>query len=140
MRMRGSFKPAVCAGRWAGGRANVSTRKGGRISLALLVTAVVGSCTSQPPVDLSKSVQGMSKAQFIACAGPPSLEFSQGVQNHMSFVTNLQRGQAIGNTSPPAPVESYSVNTIFEQDRLVSSSFSGDLGMCNLVFSPCLGK
>ena len=115
--------------------------KGGRIGLALLATAAVGSCTSQPPVDLSKSVQGMSKAQFIACAGPPSLEFSQGVQNHMSFVTNLQRGQAIGNTSPTAaPVESCSVNTIFEQDRLVSSSFSGDLGMCNLVFSPCLGK
>jgi hypothetical protein len=112
-----------------------------RIGLALLMVAAIGSCSSQPLVDLSKSVQGMSKAQFIACAGPPSLEFLQGGQDHMAFVTNLRRGQPIGVTSPiAAPVESCSVNTIFEQDRLVSSSFSGDLGMCNLVFSPCLGK
>jgi hypothetical protein len=83
----------------------------------------------------------MSQAQFIACAGPPLLEFSQGGQDHMAFVTNLKRGQPIGITSPiAAPVESCSVNTIFEQDHLVSSSFSGDLGMCSLVFSPCLGK
>jgi len=116
-------------------------RAKGCIGTALLAAAAVASCSVQPPVDLSKSVQGMSKAQFIACAGPPSLEFSQGGQDHMAFVTNLRRGQPIGITSPTAaPVESCSVNTIFEQDRLVSSSFSGDLGMCNLVFSPCLGR
>jgi hypothetical protein len=112
-----------------------------RRGLALVAAAGVASCSAQPPVDLSKSVQGMSKARFIACAGPPSLEFSQGGQDHMVFVTNLRRGAPIGITSPvAAPVESCSVNATFEQDRLVSSSFSGDLGMCNLVFSPCVGK
>jgi hypothetical protein len=116
-------------------------RANGRVGLVLLSAAAMASCSTQPPVDLSKSVQGMSKAQFIACAGPPSLEFSQGGQDHMAFVTNLKRGQPIGITSPiAAPVESCSVNAIFEQDRLVSSNFSGDLGMCNLVFSPCLGR
>jgi len=118
-----------------------SCAKSRRIGALLGTFAAIASCTTTPPADLSKSVQGMTKAQFIACAGPPSLEFSQSGQDRMAFVTNLKRGQPIGITSPVSPtVGSCSVNAAFEQDRLVSLSFSGDLGMCNLVFSPCLGR
>jgi len=83
----------------------------------------------------------MTKSQFLACAGPPTLEYSQASQDRMSFVTNLKRGQPIGIGSPSAfPAESCAVDATFERDRLVTSSFAGNLGMCDLVFSPCLGK
>ena len=59
----------------------------------------------------------------------------------MSFVTNLRRGETIGVTSPTAfPVASCSVDAVFQDDRLVSSTFSGDTSMCSMVFGPCVQK
>ena len=59
----------------------------------------------------------------------------------MQFLSNLKRGQAIGIGSPAGgPDESCSVNAVFQNDRLVSSDFSGNPSMCTLVFSPCLPK
>jgi hypothetical protein len=85
--------------------------------------------------------QGHREGKFLACSGPPSLEYIQAGQDRMSFVTNLQRGQPIGIASPTAASpESCSVDAVFEHDRLVSSVFSGNLSMCQLVFVPCLPK
>lgn len=106
-------------------------------AVALLVVA---GCTQQAPVDLSARLKGMSKSQFIGCSGPPSLEYVQQGQDRMSFVSNLKRGQAIGIAGPTAfPAGSCLVDAVFEQDSLVSSSFSGNLSMCDWVFTPCLG-
>jgi hypothetical protein len=69
------------------------------------------------------------------------LEYAQTRQNRMAFVASLKRAQAIGVASPSAFAPgSCSADATFEQDRLVCSNFSGSLEMCNLVFSPCLGK
>jgi len=69
------------------------------------------------------------------------LEYAQPGQDRMSFITNLKRGQQIVGAGPSAFAPgSCSPDAIFEQDRLASSSFSGSLEMCNLVFSPCLGR
>ena len=108
-----------------------------RLAIALIVQA----CAQQPPADLSASLNGIEKSRFLACSGPPSVEYIQAGQDRMSFVTNLQRGQPIGIASPTAlPVESCSVDAVFEQDRLVRSVFSGNLSMCQVVFAPCLQK
>jgi hypothetical protein len=32
------------------------------------------------------------------------------------------------------------VDTVFQNDRLVSSTFSGDMSMCSMVFGPCMQK
>ena len=110
------------------------------IRLPLMILAVA-ACTQQPPADLPAALKGISKPRFLACSGPPTLEYNQSGQDRMSFITNLKRGQSIGIASPSALApKSCSVDAIFEQDRLVSSTFSGSLAMCNLVFSPCLGK
>ena len=106
-----------------------------------LLVLTVAACAQQAPADLPTALKGITKAKFLACAGPPMLEYSQSGQDRMSFVTNLKRGQAIGVASPSAFAPgSCSADATFEQDRLVSSNFSGSLEMCNLVFSPCLGK
>jgi hypothetical protein len=111
------------------------------IIACLMLTLIVQACTQQPPADLSTSLKGIDKAKFLACSGPPLLELPQAGQDRMSFVTNLQRGAPIGIVSPAAaPTESCSVDAVFEQDRLVSSVFSGNLSMCQLVFAPCLPK
>jgi hypothetical protein len=108
--------------------------------LLLLVLAVT-ACAQQTPADLPTALKGIAETRFLACAGPPMLEYAQSGQDRMSFVTNLKRGQAIVVASPSAFAPgSCSIDATFEQDRLVSSSFSGSLEMCNLVFSPCLGK
>ena len=107
------------------------------VFMALLM--VIG-CTQGVPVDLSARLKGISKSQFLGCSGPASLEYAQQGQDRMSFVTNLKRGQAIGIAGPTAfPAESCLVDAVFEQDRLVSSSFSGNQAMCEWVFAPCLG-
>jgi hypothetical protein len=107
----------------------------------LLIALAVQACTQQPPADLSVALKGIEKAKFLACSGPPSLEYAQASQDRMSFVTNLQRGQPVGIASPTAlPPESCSVDAVFEHDRLTSSAFSGNLSMCQLVFAPCLQK
>jgi hypothetical protein len=107
----------------------------------LLTAIAVTACGQQGPADLSTALRGMSKSEFLSCAGPPMLEYAQAGLDRMSFVTNLKRGQPIGIAGPLAgPAESCSVDATFERDRLVTSSFSGNIGMCDLVFSPCLPK
>jgi hypothetical protein len=93
------------------------------------------------PADLATSLKGIEKSKFLSCSGPPTLAYPTGGQDRMSFVTNLKRGEAIGIASPAAfAPASCSVDAVFQDDRLLSSQFSGDLAMCNLVFSPCLSK
>ena len=107
----------------------------------LVMPLIVQGCAQQPPADLSATLKGIEKAKFLACSGPPSLEYIQAGQDRMSFVTNLQRGQPIGIASPTAASpESCLVDAVFEHDRLVSSVFSSNLSMCQLVFAPCLQK
>jgi len=107
----------------------------------LVIVLIVQACAQQAPPDLSAALQGIEKSRFLACSGPPSLEYAQAGQDRMSFVTNLRRGSPIGISSPAAvPPESCSVDAVFEQYRLVHSVFSGNLSLCGLVFAPCLQK
>jgi hypothetical protein len=114
------------------------------ICLVLTATAaavILADCSRSPPVNLAASLQGIEKSKFLSCSGPPLLAEPSAGGEHMSFVTNLRRGETIGNSIPTAlPVASCSVDAIFQNDRLVSSLFSGDQSMCSLVFSPCLQK
>jgi len=110
-----------------------------------LVSALLGvslaDCSQPPSGNLAVSLKGIEKSRFLSCSGPPLLSTSSAGQEHMSFVTNLRRGETIGVTSPTAfPVASCSVDAVFQNDRLVSSTFSGDTSMCSLVFGPCLQK
>jgi hypothetical protein len=106
----------------------------------MLATLVV-ACNQQPAVDLATSLKGIDKASFLSCSGPPLLEISEVGQDRMSFLSNLKRGQAIGISSPAGgPDVSCSDDAVFQNDRLVSSDFSGNPSMCALVFSPCLPK
>lgn len=99
------------------------------------------SCGGQAPADLAGSLKGIEKSRFLSCSGPPLLEYVQGDEDRMSFVTNLKRGSTIGVASPTAaPPDSCSVDAVFQGDRLVSSTFSGNQSMCGLVFGPCLHK
>ena len=108
-------------------------------SLALILA--VAACAQQATSDLGVALKGIEKSRFLACSGPPILELPQGGQDHMSFVTNLQRGATIGVLSPTALAPaSCSVDTVFENSHLVSANFSGDQSMCQLVFAPCLQK
>ncbi len=110
----------------------------GRIGV-LLCVATCADCSQPAPANLAASLKGIEKARFLSCSGPPLLETSNAGQDHMSFVTNLRRGEAIGVTSPTAfPVASCSVDAVFQNDRLVSSTFSGDTAMCSMVFGPCI--
>jgi len=98
-------------------------------------------CTPQAPIDLAASLKGIEKSRFLSCSGPPILQLPQGSQDRMSFVTNLKRGSTIGIASPTAvATEACSVDAVFQDDRLASADFSGNLSMCNLVFGPCLRK
>jgi hypothetical protein len=107
----------------------------------IAVALILQGCTQQAPVDLSAALKGIEKSKFLACSGPPILENVQAGQDQMAFVTNLQRGQVIGVASPTAfAPNSCSVNAVFQNDLLVSSQFSGNLSMCQLVFNPCLPK
>jgi hypothetical protein len=103
------------------------------------IALILQGCAQQAPVDLPTALKGIEKSKFLSCAGPPILETQLGGQDQMAFVTNLQRGQVVGVASPTAfAPESCSVNAVFEHDQLVSSQFSGNLSMCQVVFSPCL--
>ena len=107
--------------------------------IGALPAFMVLSCANQPQIDLSVRLKGIDQARFLACSGPPMLEIPQGEQVRMTFVTNLQRGASVGILGPTAvPTESCSVNAVFENNRLASSAFSGNLPMCQLVFAPCL--
>ena len=100
------------------------------------------SCSQQPVPNLAAQLKGIDQSRFLGCSGPPFLQYPQGgSQVEMSFVTNLKRGQAIGIASPTAfAPEDCSVDAIFTDQRLVQAKFSGNLSMCDLVFSPCLSK
>ena len=98
-------------------------------------------CTPQAPIDLAASLKGIEQSRFLSCSGPPILQVPQGNQERMSFVTNLKRGSTIGIASPTAiATEACSVDAVFQDDRLASANFSGNLSMCNLVFGPCLRR
>ena len=112
-----------------------------RLRVAAGAALAIASCTQQPTPDLSASLKGIDKQRFLSCSGPPAVEFPQGGQDRMSFLTDLRRGSMIGVTNPAAaPTDACSVDAVFENDRLVSSSFSGNQGMCTMVFAPCLPK
>ncbi len=111
----------------------------GVVCVGLAVT--LPDCTPQPPIDLAASLTGIEKSRFLSCSGPPILQLPQGNQDRMSFVTNLRRGSTIGIASPTAVApEACSVDAVFQDDRLASANFSGNLSMCNLVFGPCVRK
>ena len=112
----------------------------GRLVPASALLLTVQACSaSQPAVDLSQAVRGIDEAQFLACSGPPVVELPQAGQVHMSFVTNLKRGEQMGVVGPAAfPERSCLVDAVFEQRRLIASTFSGNSAMCSLVFAPCL--
>jgi hypothetical protein len=111
-----------------------------RLCLVSMLLAWSG-CSQQAPRDLSVALKGIEKPRFLSCSGPPLLELPQGGQDRMSFVTNLQRGSTIGIASPTAMApESCSVNVLFQDNRLVSADFSGNMSMCDMVFSPCLPR
>ncbi len=103
------------------------------------VALLLATCAQQPTPDLGVALKGIEQSRFLACSGPPMMEYRQGGQDHMSFVTNLKQGQAIGVLSPTALAPaSCSVDAVFENARLVSAHFSGDQSMCQLVFGPCI--
>jgi hypothetical protein len=111
----------------------------GLVCAGLAVT--LSECTPQAPTDLAAALKGIEKSRFLSCSGPPILQLPQGNQDRMSFVTNLKRGSTIGIASPTAIApEACSVDAVFQDDRLASANFSGNLAMCNLVFGPCLRK
>ncbi len=113
-----------------------------RLGLAsALLGAPLADCSQPARGDLAASLKGIEKSRFLSCSGPPLLSTSDAGQDHMSFVTNLRRGETIGVSSPTAfPVASCSVDTVFQSDRLVSATFSGDTSMCSMVFGPCLPR
>ena len=107
--------------------------------LALILT--LAACAQPPTPDLGVALKGIEQSRFLACSGPPTLEFPQGGQDRMSFVTNLKRGELMGVTSPTAfAPASCSVDALFQNSRLVTANFSGNQTMCQLVFAPCLRK
>ena len=110
------------------------------VKLPTLLLAASTVCCQPVVTDLAGSLQGIDQAKFLNCSGPPVLSYPTGLpgQVTMSFVTNLQRGQAMGALGPSAfPVASCSVDAVFENNRLMSASFSGNQSMCARVFAPC---
>jgi len=108
-------------------------------SLALVLA--LAACAQPATPDLGVALKGIEQSRFLACSGPPVLEYPQGGQDRMSFVTNLKRGESMGVAGPTAlPPASCSVDALFENSHLVTANFSGDLTMCQLVFSPCMRK
>lgn len=118
----------------------IARRKTFHTVLMALALGLV-ACTQQPQTNLGSALLGIEQSRFLSCSGPPSLEFPQGSQDRMWFVTNLKRGEAIGVLSSTAtPLESCSVEAVFQNSRLASAKFSGNQSMCQLVFAPCLSK
>ena len=108
-------------------------------SLALILT--LAACAQPATSDLGVALKGIEQSRFLACSGPPTLEYPQGGQDRMAFVTNLQRGESMGIAGPTAfAPASCSVDALFQNSRLVTANFSGDQTMCQLVFAPCLQK
>ena len=108
---------------------------------SMALTLVLTACAQQATPDLGVALKGIDKSRFLACSGPPSLEYAEGGRDRMAFVTNLRRGAPVGTLGQEALAPaSCSVNATFENSRLIQASFSGDLTMCQFVFNPCLPK
>jgi hypothetical protein len=104
----------------------------------LIVVVLSTACAQQSSQSLQAALQGIDKASFLACSGPPLFESPQGPQDRMSFVTNLARGEAIGiGLDKALTPASCSVDALFVDNRLASANFSGNLTMCDRVFSAC---
>jgi hypothetical protein len=114
-------------------------RAGNLGAVCAAVTVIAVGCSRQPPPDLATALKGIDKTKFLSCSGPPLLDYPTSGQERMSFVTDLRRGAAIGVASPGAlSPESCNVDTLFQDERLVSANFSGNISLCNMVFAPCL--
>jgi hypothetical protein len=112
-----------------------------RIASSAPVALAIAGCAQQASPDLGVALKGIEQSRFLSCSGPPTLEYPQGNQDHMSFVTNLQQGAAIGVLPQGALAPAAcSVDAVFENSRLISATFSGNQSMCQLVFNPCLQK
>lgn len=109
---------------------------------ALALVLALAACAQPATPDLGVALKGIEQSRFLACSGPPVLEYPQGGgQDRMSFVTNLKQGEAIGVAGPTAlPPASCSVDALFENSHLVTAHFSGDQTMCQFVFAPCVPK
>ena len=107
--------------------------------LALLIA--MSACAQQPPMDLSARLHGIEKSKFLSCSGPPQLDYIAAGQERMSMVTNLAHGAQIGiGIASATPLESCSVDAVFEQGRLVAANFGGNPAICDDVFRPCVTK
>jgi hypothetical protein len=112
-----------------------------RFALRRSAPAAIGilqACAPAPHAGLSEALQGIQKPQFLTCSGPPLLEWAEGGESRMSFLTDLRRGEAIGVTPLGMPVQSCSVDAVFSRNQLITSSFGGNMTMCQMVFAPCL--
>ena len=90
-------------------------------SLALVFALT--SCAPPATPDLGVALKGIEQSRFLACSGPPVLEYPQGSQERMSFVTNLRRGETTGIVGPTAlPPASCLMNALCKNSRLVDAS------------------
>jgi hypothetical protein len=96
------------------------------------------ACSSSPSVNLSTQLRGIDKSKFLACSGPPQLDYMTAGQERISMVTSLAHGAMIPvGVASPMPVESCSVDAVFEKGRLIAATFVGNRAMCDQVFAPC---
>jgi hypothetical protein len=120
-------------------RVNVMNTPENRWASSLLILLSLQACDQRAPPDLPGALKGTSKSEFLACSGPPSLEVADGGRDRMAFLTNLQRRAGKSYVNPAlTPHEACSVNAVFENNRLVSAEFYGNMAMCDWVFAPCL--
>jgi hypothetical protein len=104
----------------------------------LALAIALAACASSPPANLSAQLRGIEKSKFLACSGPPQLDYMAAGQERMSLVTNLAHGAMIPvGIASPMPVESCSVDAVFEQGRLITATFGGNRAICDQVFAPC---
>ncbi len=110
-----------------------------RYRTPLTVVLLLAACgAQQSSQSLQAGLQGVDKASFLACAGPPILDMPDGNRERMSFVTDLRRGAPIGiGLDQQMPQEQCSVDALFVDNKLASANFTGNLTMCDRVFSPC---
>lgn len=108
-----------------------------RISRVLLVLGLA-ACATQSAASLAAGLQGITRAEFITCSGPPILSYSSAGQEHLAFLANRAPPGTIGaNALLPAAC---SGNAVFENGKLVAVEFSGSPALCNQLFVPCLRK
>jgi hypothetical protein len=69
---------------------------------SLALTLTLAACAQPATPDLGVALKAIEQSRFLACSGPPTLEYLQGGQDRMAFVTNLQRGESMGIVGPAA--------------------------------------